>query len=164
MKVFHEQIGYQLKWTQHALRLAMDDALRGLGLTTAQYAALSVLEASPGLSSAALARRCFVTPQTMNAIVMQLEANGLVERQPHPEHGRVLRTSLTALGKQRVEAGHVVVERIEERMVAHLSIAEQQQFKRWLQLCSEALEQGAHPDQQAGEGQAAMAASTLTVE
>jgi DNA-binding MarR family transcriptional regulator len=35
----------------------MDTALRGLGLTTPQYAALTFLEESPGLSGAQLARR-----------------------------------------------------------------------------------------------------------
>lgn len=135
-----EQAGYQLKHAQHALRLAMDAALRPFGLTTPQYAALSVLEDSPGLSSAALARRCFVTPQTMNAIVIQLEASGLVERRPHPEHGRVLQTSLTTTGQQRVTVAQHVVRRIEEHMVAPFTMAERRQFVRWLQLCSQALE------------------------
>jgi DNA-binding MarR family transcriptional regulator len=135
-----QQIGYQLKRAQHALRLSMDSALSDLGLTTAQYAALSALEAAPGLSNAALARRCFVTAQTMNAIVMQLEASGLIERRQHPEHGRVLQTTLTAEGQQRVTQAHRIVGRIEEQMVQHLDQAERQQFFRWLQACTSALE------------------------
>jgi hypothetical protein len=31
-------VGYQLKRAQHALRLEMDGALRGVGLTTPRYA------------------------------------------------------------------------------------------------------------------------------
>jgi len=65
-------------------------ALRGLGITTPQYAALTFLDESPGLSSAQLARRAFVTPQTMNRMVANLEAAGLIARGPHPELGRVL--------------------------------------------------------------------------
>ena len=65
----------------------MDKALREVCMTTAQYAALSALEAAPGLSGAELARRSLVTPQTMNAILVNLEAAGLVVRRPHPEHG-----------------------------------------------------------------------------
>jgi DNA-binding MarR family transcriptional regulator len=138
--VVEEQIGYQLKRAQHALRLRMDSALSDLNLTTAQYAALSALEAAPGLSNAALARRCFVTPQTMNAIVMQLENSALIERRQHPEHGRVLQTTLTAAGQQRVAQAHHIVRRIEERMVRNLDQAARQQLFHWLQECTQALE------------------------
>ncbi len=143
-----EQAGYELKRAQHALRLAMDAALHPLGLTTPQYAALSVLADTPGLSSAALARRCFVTPQTMNVIVIQLETSGLVQRRPHPEHGRILQTSLTTAGQQRVTVAYQVVRRIEEHMVAHFTMAERRQFVNWLQLCSQTLE----ADVPSGEG------------
>ena len=44
------RVGYQMKRAEHALRLEMDGALRGVGLTTPQYAALSVLEDEAGLS------------------------------------------------------------------------------------------------------------------
>lgn len=138
----YEQVGYHLKRAQHALRAAMDDALRPLGLTTAQYAALSALEATPGASSAALARACFVTPQTMHTMVLQLEADGLVTRQAHPAHGRVLQTSLTDTGRQQVAAAHQVIQQIEQHMVAPLSMTERQQFVHWLQQCSDTLEQG----------------------
>ena len=74
------RVGYELKRVQHALRQAMDEALRETGVTTPQYAAMSVLAEEPGLSNARLARRSFVTPQTMNQILARLEASGLVER------------------------------------------------------------------------------------
>jgi DNA-binding MarR family transcriptional regulator len=73
----------------------MDGTLKELNVTAPQYAALSVLAEEPGLSNAALARRSFVTPQTMNQIMVRLEAAGLVERRAHPEHGRVLQAYLT---------------------------------------------------------------------
>jgi hypothetical protein len=63
-------VGYQLKRAQQALRTAMDEGLRAQGLTTPQYAALTHLEADEPLSGAELARRCFVTAQTMNAILV----------------------------------------------------------------------------------------------
>ena len=43
----------------------MDDGLRILALTTPQYAALAAIAELPGISGAALAKRCFVTPQTI---------------------------------------------------------------------------------------------------
>ena len=81
-------IGYELKRVQHALRLAMDGEVRELGLTTPQYAALSILERDEELSGAELARRCFVTPQTMNGVLTTLESAGRIERRAHPTHGQ----------------------------------------------------------------------------
>ena len=79
-----ESVGYQLKRVQHVLRIQMDNALREIGLTTPQYAALNAIEEKPGLSGNKIARQCFVTPQTMNLILTNLESVGLIIRRPHP--------------------------------------------------------------------------------
>jgi DNA-binding MarR family transcriptional regulator len=133
------RIGYQMKRADHALRMQMDRALRGLGLTTPQYAALSVLSDEPGLSGAALARRCFVTPQTMNQIVAKLEGANMISRRPHPEHGRVLQTYLTEEGEELVSRAHGVVEPVEERMVASLSVAGRARLLEMLRSCADSL-------------------------
>jgi DNA-binding MarR family transcriptional regulator len=92
-------LGVGLRRAQSAYRLALDRALEPLGMTAAQFGVLVRLQASPGLSNAELARQNFVTPQTMNVILVRLEAAGLVERRPHPEHGRILLADLTSDGR-----------------------------------------------------------------
>jgi DNA-binding MarR family transcriptional regulator len=111
------RVGYQMKRAQHVLRVEMDKALREVGMTTAQYATLSTLEAAPGLSGAELARRSFVTLQTMNAILANMEIAGLVVRRPYSEHGRVLQTYLTEVGEESVTRAHGLVEAVERRML-----------------------------------------------
>jgi DNA-binding MarR family transcriptional regulator len=133
------RVGYQLKRAEHALRLEMDGVLRGVGLTTPQYAALSVLEEEAGLSGAALARRCFVTPQTMNQILMNLQGLGMVERRPHPEHGRVLSAYLTRKGAELVALAHGKVGAIEDRMLAGLDGGERSRLLEALRGCAESL-------------------------
>jgi DNA-binding MarR family transcriptional regulator len=128
-----------MKRAEHALRLEMDGVLRGVGLTTPQYAALSVLEEEAGLSGAALARRCFVTPQTMNQILMNLQGSGMVERRPHPEHGRVLSAYLTPKGAEIVALAHGEVVAIEERMLAGLDSGERSHLLEALRSCAESL-------------------------
>ena len=68
----------------------MDRALVELNLTTPQYSVLSELHEFPGLSNADLARKSFVTPQTMNLIVQNLEARELIGRstvhEPRKDH------------------------------------------------------------------------------
>jgi DNA-binding MarR family transcriptional regulator len=61
-----DRLGYLLKRAQAALHAGMAGALREHGATLAQYAVLTDLDEEPGLSNAGLARRSFVTPQTMN--------------------------------------------------------------------------------------------------
>ena len=135
-------VGYALKRAQHALRLRVDEALREVGLTTPQYAVLSVLEDAPGLSGAELARRSFVTPQTMNAIVGKLEAAGFVMRSPHPEHGRVLQAYLTERGRKLVSGAHEVVERIEKTMLSGLGPGDRIRLAEMLNNCADSLEGG----------------------
>jgi DNA-binding MarR family transcriptional regulator len=132
--------GYLIKRAQQALRNAMDRALREHGLTTPQYAILSFLAEEPDLSSAELARRAFVTPQTMNEILTKLAADGLVARSAHPRHGRILQTRLTDAGARALEACHACVDAIEAQMVSALDGREQHQLVRALERCIEALE------------------------
>ena len=92
-------IGFALKQAQQALRTRMDSRLREIGLTTPQYAVLAFLEIEAGASNAMLARRAFVTPQTMQAILVALERSGFIARTPHPKHGRAQITELTVSGR-----------------------------------------------------------------
>ncbi len=135
-----DRAGYQLKRVQHALRGRMDEALRGMELTTPQYAALSALEDEPGLSGAELARRSFVTPQTMNGVLANLEAAGLIERRPHPEHGRVLQAYLTDSGEKKVSRAHDTVREIEEQMLTDLDSDERTLLAEVLRVCADSLE------------------------
>lgn len=150
-----DRVGYALKRAQHALRSRMDRALHGLGLTTAQYAALSALETAPGLSGAELARRSFVTPQTMNGIVTNLEVAGLLVRRPQPHHGRVLEASLSPAGAAVLAHAHRRVAAVEARMVASLDAAERRRLLAALRACADALSGPAGELEEAGLRQGA---------
>jgi hypothetical protein len=71
-------VGYVLKQAAVALRNAMDVALRPLQLTVTQYSCLELLGQRPGLSNAELARGTFITRQSMNVVLRDLEERGLV--------------------------------------------------------------------------------------
>src|SRR3981081_2299660 len=75
--------GYLLKRAQAALHAALAGALREHGATLPQYAVLSALAEEPGLSNADLARRAFVTPQTLNQVLRELENKRWAPRPPH---------------------------------------------------------------------------------
>jgi DNA-binding MarR family transcriptional regulator len=128
-------LGYKLKKTQHALRLRMDEALGLLELTTPQYAVLAQLELDPGISNAVLARRSFITPQTMHGIVSKLEARGLMCRKSHPDHGRILCAELTEKGVNVVQEAHHIVRTVEEIMISTLSDDHKVFFEDLLDIC-----------------------------
>ncbi len=135
--------GYLLRQAWHAFRGAMDDALRDHGLTGAQYAVLSVLARQPRTSGADLARVCNTTPQAMNGVLTTLERARLVERQPHPTHGRILQASLTDEGRRRLEAATPGVRALETGIEGGLSEADLAVVKRWLVAAAQSAERAA---------------------
>lgn len=123
--------GYLMRQAWHEFRGAMDVVLREHGLSTAQFAVLTVLTRDPGISGAELARACNISPQAMNGILITLERAGLVERHPHPTHGRIRQVTLTDEGVRRVDAARPAVGRleaiVEEGYDEHIAL-----IKEWL--------------------------------
>jgi DNA-binding MarR family transcriptional regulator len=124
--------GYLLKQAWQAFHNAMDDALRAYGINASQYAILSVLVRDPGSSGADLARACNTTPQAMNGVLATLERERLIERHPHPTHGRILQVELTHEGQRRVEAATPAVRALERSIEADFTAGEIAIVKRWL--------------------------------
>ena len=134
-----KRVGYVLKRAQHALRIRMDEALLPLALTTPQYSVLSAVELTPGISNAALARAAFVTAQTMQGIVANLERLGLLRRTEDPEHGRIRRGELTKRGHEVLARAHQLVATVESRMLSGLSEKEAAALTTLLEGCAENL-------------------------
>lgn len=124
--------GYLLRQAWQAFRTAMEAALREDGLNGAQYAALSVLARDPGLSGADLARACNTTPQAMNGVLGTLERDGLIERHPHPTHGRILQVSLTNAGEEQLGSATPRVRRLEKLIERDVAEEQLTAIKAWL--------------------------------
>src|SRR5437763_14588046 len=73
-------LGYLLKEASTALRTAMKEVLRPLGMNVTHYSCLELLAPRPGLSNSELARGAFVTRQTMNVLLQALARDGSVTR------------------------------------------------------------------------------------
>jgi DNA-binding MarR family transcriptional regulator len=133
--------GYLLKRAQVTLNAAMVGVLREHGATLAQYAVLTALDEEPGLSNAGLARRAFVTPQTMNQVLQELEQKRWVARHPDPAHARILQADLTPAGRTALRACRLAVDAVEEQMLAPLAPVDIEQFAATLRACIQALSQ-----------------------
>ena len=125
-------IGFLLVQAWHAVIAAMDTVLRPHGLTSPQYGVLSVLARDPGLSGADLARVVNTTPQAMNEVLATLERKHLIERRPHPTHGRILQATLTDEGQRRLQAANPAVRALEAAIEDGFTADQVATVKTWL--------------------------------
>ena len=139
---FNQLIGYRLKEVQSLLRSRMEETLRPLGITVAQYVCLEILKSTPGASNAELARQAFVTRQPMNTLLRGLQERGLIERATHATKGRALPTMLTPQGEQMLAQATGRIREIEQHMVGGLSDAKRQELWDLLTICIEGLHTG----------------------
>jgi DNA-binding MarR family transcriptional regulator len=132
-------IGYLLRQASVALRSAMDRTLADLEVTTPQFSVLTMIAAYPGLSGADLAKLTFLTPQTINVIVRNLERDGAIEKTAHATHGRILRLHATAKGQALLKRCRARVAKIEAQFGGLLGKDDEKIVRRWLSAVAETL-------------------------
>jgi DNA-binding MarR family transcriptional regulator len=136
------RVSYVVARLERAIRQAINERVREYGLTTLQYTTLSVLGHLGQLSNAQLARRSYMTPQSMSEVIDALEGSGLIERSPHPSHRRVLPARLTQKGRRVLAACDEAVDGAEEEMMGDLSLAQRAELLEMLKTCVRALHAG----------------------
>src|SRR5215207_1119453 len=95
------------------------------GLTTLQFTTQSVFSRHGApLSTSQLARRAFMTPQSMSEVIHALERKGLIKRNPHPIHRRTLPATLTTKGRRVLAACEEAVSEFENTMLEGSSAAD----------------------------------------
>jgi DNA-binding MarR family transcriptional regulator len=124
--------GYLLKQAWHEFRVALEAILREHELSGAQYAVLSVLARDEPLSGADLARASNTSPQAMNGVLSGMQRDGLIERRPHPTHGRILEVVLSDEGRRRLEASTPAVRKLEVAIEKGFSGEQVGAVKEWL--------------------------------
>ncbi len=115
------RISYVVARLERALRTEINERVKPYGLTTLQYTTLSILGHGGELSNAQLARRAYMTPQSMSEVLDALERKSLVERTPHPNHRRVFPAALTPKGSKVLEACNAAVDELECEMLGELT-------------------------------------------
>ncbi len=127
-----EMSGYLIKRAQAALHVCLEEIVSAHGLGIPLFVVLSTLAEAPGLANADLARRAFVTPQSMNEVLKQLEASGLVERRRNPTNARILNAYLTRTGTRKRSAVSSQVRELEARLLSGLTSDERRTLNRAL--------------------------------
>ncbi len=105
-------------------RAEVDRAVAPLGLTQAQYSALSTLWGLTRRGETPSQRRLAATtalgPVYVSKLVRSLEASGFVSRQPDPADARAVRLALTDRGTDVVERAMPVVRDLDARLTSPL--------------------------------------------
>jgi len=112
-------------------------AVRRPGIAGPQVAPLLALRREPGLSNAQLARRSYVTPQSMNDVVIGLEQEGLIRRTPDGGNRRILRAYLTPAGRKFLSAWEKAIDRMENRLFDGLTAEDLETLTVDLERCAE---------------------------
>jgi DNA-binding MarR family transcriptional regulator len=135
-------LGYLVRQASVAVRAAMEKALADIEITPPQFSVLTMIVSYPGVSGADLARLTFLTPQTINVIVGNLEKAGAIKKSADAAHGRILRLNATAKGQALLKRCRARVMEVEDRLVGLAGRDEDRVVRRWLSAVGEALSKG----------------------
>jgi DNA-binding MarR family transcriptional regulator len=122
-------ISYAIARLQQLVLGAVSKVASRHDLTALQFTTLSVLNRHGApLSSSQLARRSFMTAQSMYEVTYRLEQAGLIQRNAHPTHRRKLPASLTPKGRRVLAACESAVADFETRMLRGFTRADRARF------------------------------------
>jgi DNA-binding MarR family transcriptional regulator len=108
-------------------------ALAALGMRTHEFAALHHLDQAGPLSQQELGSELRINPSNLVGVLDALEADGLVVRPRDPADRRRHLVGLTPAGQRRLAQAKEAVEAAEQDVLAPLSRAEREQFRRILE-------------------------------
>lgn len=135
--------GFLLRRAHQISAAVFEEECRALGLTPAQFGALTVLQAHPGLGQSSLARALGFDKVTVLRVLRGLQARGLVERAASPANRRSVAVALTAEGRALLRQAQRPAEKAYQRLMSPLSAAQQAQLLSLLQRLTGALEEDA---------------------
>lgn len=138
--------GFLLRRAGQIAAAVFEDECRPVGLTPAQYGALTVLQACPGSDQATLARALGYDKVTVLRILRGLELRGLITRDLAAGQRRRLALELTAEGLALLSRAARCAERAGHRLLAPLRGTEQAQLLLLLQKLTASLEDAARAE------------------
>lgn len=126
--VFRKIVGYALRRAQFAVYQDYARTVGELDIRPAQFAALAVIAANPGLSQTALAGALGIDRSGAVTLIDALEGHGLAARLPSQNDRRTHAIMLTAGGQAMLMKLEERVAQHDNRMTKNLSAAERGQL------------------------------------
>jgi DNA-binding MarR family transcriptional regulator len=107
------RFGFLIHDVSRLRRVAVDRALKPLGITRAQWWVLAFLSRRDGMTQTALAADLDLTKVAIGGLLDRMEVAGFVERRADQNDGRARRVFLTRAGAKMVNAIRENVETVE---------------------------------------------------
>lgn len=134
---------FLLSSTGYRVSRDLSRRLKPLGLEARHFALLNGVATAAGTTQQALAERLQIPPSRVVALLDDLEARGLVERQPHPTDRRARAVRATETGQRVLHEARRQAAENEERILAPLDPSEREQLAELLERLD--VDPGAHP-------------------
>ena len=118
--------GYALYWVTDLAGQLYGAGMARIGLLPPQVAVLQILSDEGAMNQNSLARRTRIDKALLVGLLNSLEAQGLVERRPHPRDRRAFEVHLTRAGEAKLSEAERVNADVTEQFFAPLEPAERQ--------------------------------------
>ena len=127
-----DHLGFLISDVARLMRTVFDRRVRRLGLTRAQWLALTRLHRRPGASQSELADMMEIEKATVGRLIDRLEAKGWVERRAQAGDRRINRVYLTAVAERVHKRIWRIAEATVDDALAELSQRESAQLLKLL--------------------------------
>lgn len=125
----YQRPGFLLRRMYQIAAAVFENACADLGLTTAQYGVLIIVNSEPGIDQTRLARALAFDKVTVMRVLRGLEERGVVQR---VASGRQKTLALTDAGQQLLAQARERAEKASKRLMSPLDSSEQAQLLRLL--------------------------------
>ena len=146
------RFGFLIHDVSRLRRVAVDRALKPLGITRAQWWVLAFLSRRDGMTQTALAADLDLTKVAIGGLLDRMETAGFVERRADKNDGRARRVYLTRAGAKLVNAIRESVEAVELEILGRVSEEALAQATETLRALKETLLEMLGGDAAEGEG------------
>ena len=135
----YQRPGFLLRRTHQISAAIFENACASIGLTQAQYGALTVLASEPHIDQSRLARALAFDKVTVLRVLRGLEERGLVAREVSTASRRHMAVQLTPAGRRLLKKAEVPVHEAYEQLMAPLNDKQRAQFIGLLQTLTDGL-------------------------
>jgi DNA-binding MarR family transcriptional regulator len=121
LRDFYDLPGHVFRRALQRQGAIFDREVGPLGITGAQYVALSAVQIQPGMEQQELSAVIFYDAATTGGIVKRLEAMGALRRQPSGRSRRGRALYLTEAGEELLRQAVPAIARVSAQLLANLS-------------------------------------------
>ena len=115
--------------------------LAPFGMTADQFVLLALLAEKDGITQQELTQRATSDPNTIRAMLVLMENNGVITRNQHPTDGRARRISLTRNGRRTYAKLSAEIKPLQDALLSPFKTRDTGKFAMFLNCISEAMKQ-----------------------